>query len=142
MKCPGKFIFIVFFLFVSCRGETPLTREYLKTGDWYPNDKKELRVLLDKLFAGLTTPAHGQEVEAMIVPHAGFQYSGRCAAEAYQLLRGRSYDRVIILGVAHRVRLNGACVSTFAVNRTPLGDIPVDTNVTPGAGKDFRLARG
>jgi len=67
--------------------------------------------------------------KALIVPHAGYQYSGAVAAEAYRHLETvrEQIDRVVLLGPAHRVWLEDMAVPSVAAFSTPLGDVAVDT---------------
>ena len=67
--------------------------------------------------------------KALIVPHAGYVYSGQVAARAYGRLRtgAASIRRVVILGPCHRVAVRGVAVPTTRAFSTPLGDVPVDT---------------
>lgn len=71
---------------------------------------------------GLTAP------KAVIVPHAGYVYSGQTAALAYaRLVRSReTLRRVVLLGPAHRVAVRGLALPGSRSFATPLGDIPVD----------------
>jgi AmmeMemoRadiSam system protein B len=64
-----------------------------------------------------------------IVPHAGYIYSGSVAAVAYAYMSraGLKPRRVVIIGPSHRVYLQGVAVSEANIFRTPLGDIPIDT---------------
>ncbi len=110
-------------------------RPFLRTGNWYPSGPAALSALMSELFAGLPAADSRHRPSALIVPHAGLHYSGRCAASAFSRLKGWKIDRVIILGVAHRAAFSGACVSDFAADRTPLGEIPVDTKITTALGK-------
>ena len=66
--------------------------------------------------------------KALIVPHAGYIYSGPVAASAYSLLKPYrdQYRRVILLGPCHRVPVRGLALSSADVFRTPLGDVPLD----------------
>lgn len=66
--------------------------------------------------------------KAVIVPHAGYVYSGTTAALAYALLeRGRgSVSRAVIVGPTHRVAVRGVACSTAAAFETPLGTVPID----------------
>ena len=66
--------------------------------------------------------------KALIVPHAGYIYSGSVAAEAYALLKPyrEQYQRVILLGPCHCVPVQGIALSSADVFRTPLGDVPLD----------------
>ncbi len=65
---------------------------------------------------------------AIIVPHAGYVYSGPVAASAYASLAGEHdhIHRVVLLGPAHRVPLHGLAASSADAFRTPLGDVPLD----------------
>jgi AmmeMemoRadiSam system protein B len=66
--------------------------------------------------------------KAIIVPHAGYVYSGPVAASVYaRLAEGRAtIRRVVLLGPSHRVPFQGLAVSGDEAFRTPLGDIPID----------------
>ena len=65
--------------------------------------------------------------KALIVPHAGYVYSGAIAAAAYARLAGLdAVHRVVLLGPAHRVPLNGLAAPSVDAFATPLGEIEVD----------------
>lgn len=66
--------------------------------------------------------------KALIVPHAGYVYSGPIAASAYALLESRRgcIRRVVLLGPAHHVPLPGLALPTSRSFRTPLGEVPLD----------------
>jgi len=65
---------------------------------------------------------------ALVVPHAGYVYSGATASRAYALLRGQpAPDRIVLIGPAHRAALPGECsLCPCSAYRTPLGTVPVD----------------
>ena len=66
--------------------------------------------------------------KALIAPHAGYVYSGPIAGSAYatiEPLRDR-IERVVLIGPSHRVAFRGLALSSAAVWRTPLGDVPLD----------------
>jgi AmmeMemoRadiSam system protein B len=93
-------------------------------GSFYPADPAELQKLVDALLA----PAgSADDALAYIVPHAGYRWSGPTAAHVYRRLLGRSVERVVVLGPAHRVPLRGAAVPAEAHWATPLGPIAIDT---------------
>ena len=85
---------------------------------------------LERTVAGLlaAVPARDDDAKAIIAPHAGYQYSGPTAAVAYRLLEGRRsrIERVVLLGPAHRVYLQGMALPSVEAFTTPLGDVPVD----------------
>jgi AmmeMemoRadiSam system protein B len=70
----------------------------------------------------------GRAPKAMIVPHAGFVYSGPIAASAYKRLAGAPIDRVVLLGPSHRIPFEGLALSSKEVFETPLGPTRVDTS--------------
>ncbi len=73
-------------------------------------------------------PREPTPMSGVIVPHAGYVYSGPVAASAYRLLP-KSVDRVVLVGPSHFVPLRGVGASSAGQWRTPLGDVPVDTDV-------------
>lgn len=95
-------------------------------GRWYPASPPVLTEMLDQqLAAAEQTPVDG--VCALILPHAGYQYSGPAAAYGLKAVRNRRYARIVILGPSHRVPLRGcASVPEATHYRTPLGEIPLD----------------
>jgi len=92
---------------------------------WFPGDGERLGRLVDAYLAGMTMPMAKPPV-ALIAPHAGYQFSGSVAGKGYATLKGRSYKRVILFGLSHRVALRGASVLRVDAYETPLGRIPVD----------------
>ena len=105
-------------------------REPAVAGSFYPADPEELRSMLHAYLAESTTG--GPQPKAMIVPHAGYIYSGPVAASGYARLQQAAdlIDRVILLGPAHRVAFNGLAASSADRFKTPLGSIPLDTAAT------------
>ena len=65
---------------------------------------------------------------AIIVPHAGYVYSGFTANQAYEYLIGTSPKRLIIIGPSHRHYFKGISASYYEEYETPCGNIPIDTN--------------
>ncbi len=103
-------------------------RPYLNTGPWYPSNPAQLRQMLDGFFNELPPPGKGTMIRGIIAPHAGFSYSGRCAARAYrQLTPDQGIRRVILMGASHRSGFHGACVADYGAYATPLGTVAVDT---------------
>jgi len=103
------------------------TRPPAVAGMFYPAGPAELhtavRQMLDDAAATEDTVP-----KAIIVPHAGYVYSGPIAASAYARLRPARdvIHRVVLLGPSHRVPFYGLAVSTAEQFATPLGDIPLD----------------
>ena len=96
-------------------------------GSFYPRDPQELGATVTALLAGHHGPARAPK--ALIVPHAGYVYSGNCAAQAYGSLgaAARALRRVLLLGPSHREWFRGLAVPTVQAFATPLGTVRVDT---------------
>jgi hypothetical protein len=101
-------------------------RPAAKAGTWYAGDPDVLR----KRIAGYLAKAPKLDLDgppvALIAPHAGYRYSGECAAAGYSLLKGRDVRRVIILAPAHRVGFRGGSIADVDFYETPLGRVPLD----------------
>lgn len=95
-------------------------------GRFYPDSPVQLR----KLVGEFLTEARGRGPvpKALIVPHAGYVYSGPIAASAYARLlsAGPKIERVVLLGPAHRVRVAGLATTASEYFATPLGRMPID----------------
>lgn len=111
------------------------TRPAAVAGVFYPGDAGTLAHDVDTRLAGSAT-ARGEfsatvdlpKPKALIVPHAGYIYSGPIAASAYALLvpHAATITRVVLLGPCHRVAVPGLAVSHAAAFATPLGSVPLD----------------
>ena len=98
-------------------------------GRFYPADPARLAEMVDRLLTEVPRPcADDNTPVALVVPHAGYVYSGRVAASAYRQLAERRghIGRVIVLGPAHFARLAGAALPDCSAFATPLGEIEVD----------------
>jgi MEMO1 family protein len=93
---------------------------------FYPGGRAELAAAVDAMLAGARPPTDLGEPIALVVPHAGYEYSGPVASTAYSLLRDRRVERVAVLGPAHFVPLRGTAVPEAGAWRTPLGDMAID----------------
>jgi len=102
-------------------------RQPAVAGTFYPARGGELHAMLETLLA--VTPRNDQAPpKALIVPHAGYIYSGPVAATGYARLRSvaDSVQRVVVMGPSHRIAFHGLAVPEDSIFRTPLGDIPLD----------------
>lgn len=91
-------------------------------GSWYPGNKLELAETIDKFL--LKVPKERFYPKAIIVPHAGYAFSGQTAAYSFRQLN-RDTKEVIILGTAHRYYLIGASFTNYDYYETPLGLVKV-----------------
>ena len=96
-------------------------------GMFYPGAAHALDRDVRRLLEQATALASGPGPKALIVPHAGYVYSGPIAASAYAaLVHAQHIRRVILLGPAHRVALHGMALSGAEMFSTPLGTVRVD----------------
>lgn len=102
-------------------------REPAVAGYFYPDHPGELRTTVQVMLRE-SQAASGPAPKALIVPHAGYVYSGPVAATAYSRLQPYRdlYKRVVLLGPCHRLATSGLAVSTADAFRTPLGNVPLD----------------
>jgi AmmeMemoRadiSam system protein B len=103
-------------------------------GSFYPADSDELRRLIDECFLSSPLGPQGVSFSAPslvggLVPHAGYLYSGACAAHLYARL-DPSTQLVILLGVNHRGQGCRAALSPAEFWRTPLGAVAVDRELS------------
>jgi AmmeMemoRadiSam system protein B/AmmeMemoRadiSam system protein A len=107
---------------------SPAVRPTAVAGMFYPEDATALRTELDHLL-GAAPRRLALAPKALIVPHAGYPYSGPIAASAYACLASHVHhiSRVVLLGPAHRVAVRGLATPGADRFTTPLGDVPLDT---------------
>jgi hypothetical protein len=95
---------------------------------FYTGDARELGEEADSFLAQHRGDVKYKNVAAVIVPHAGYYYSGNVAASAYMSIDAKkAYKRIFLLGPSHHEWLDGASVNTEAdYYATPLGKVKVD----------------
>ncbi len=102
-------------------------RESALAGGWYPADPGQLQGQVDGFLDTVkATPPQGQ-IRALITPHAGYAFSGPTAGKAFSLVKGQTYKRVLVLAPSHYGRFQGLSIAEVDVYRTPLGDVPLDS---------------
>ena len=96
------------------------------SGHFYPKQKKHLLSLIESFNKKqLTIPP--SDIKGLIVPHAGYIYSGQQAIDSFTSLNNKKYETVVIICPSHRYSFNHcACLDALAYN-TPLGQIPINT---------------
>lgn len=112
-------------LFVPADVYAENIREAAKAGSWYPADPKQIKEDIAELTrqakkSRLQIPSKKQ-LRALVLPHAGYAYSGWTAAHAVFVLSGKNFSKVILLGPDHYVGLKNGAISDVGAYRTPLG---------------------
>ncbi len=103
------------------------TREAKFAGSWYSANPEELSKQIEEYLE--KAEYQNLNVKAIIVPHAGYMFSGQTAAHSFKQLN-KETKKVIILGTAHRYPLKGACVVDYDFYDSPLGKVKVSEDVT------------
>ena len=115
---------------MNCKGQTavPTVRPATQAGRFYESNPQVLSHEVDSLLARHANDGTYDNVAALIVPHAGYYFSGNVAASAYMALDStKQYKRIFLLGPSHHEWLDGASVNTEAdYYATPLGQVKVD----------------
>ena len=106
----------------------PTVRPATQAGRFYDGNPQRLSHEVDSFLALHAKDRQYENVAALIVPHAGYYFSGNVAAAAYMSLpKDKPYKRIFLLGPSHHEWLNGASVNSEAdYYTTPLGQVKVD----------------
>ncbi|MEE4271044.1 MAG: AmmeMemoRadiSam system protein B [Thermoanaerobaculales bacterium] len=97
-------------------------------GAFYPGESEALRAAVDTMLEAAAGARSEGGARALIVPHAGYAYSGPTAAKAFARLSGEDVRRVIVLGPSHHFAFSGGALPKESVTgfETPLGVMPID----------------
>ena len=98
-------------------------------GSFYPAERRELESEVRRLLSAEPAFRIEGRPKGLIVPHAGYGYSGAVAAAAYRLLEGESFDTVVLLGPSHQSHFRGASAGRHSSYVTPLGELAVDQEI-------------
>ena len=113
------------------RKATPaeIVRSPAVAGSFYPDSPYILSAQVGKFIDDAALKETDGRLIGLIAPHAGYVYSGHVAGYAYKQLVGQSFDTVVLLGLSHRYRIDGAAIYARGVFCTPLGAIPIDEDL-------------
>lgn len=99
-------------------------------GTFYPDNQPELQTLVDEYLdsASAIKEKPGEKLKALIVPHAGYPYSGPVAGSGYQSLRQNKgkLNRIWLIGPSHHHYFRGLATSSYDSWQTPLGKVGID----------------
>jgi len=97
------------------------------SGIFYPEDPILLKKEIDFYFSKINysnNRINNQNIQALIVPHAGYQYSGEVASYGFKLIASKKIEKVILIGPSHHFNFSKLCFSPFSYFQNPLGKIP------------------
>jgi MEMO1 family protein len=98
-------------------------------GTFYPEDKVVLNNMITEFIENTEIPIVSKNITGIIVPHAGYIYSGSIAAYSYAAIMKNKFDVAVILAPSHRAQFNGYSIIASGYMETPIGVIPVDKNI-------------
>jgi len=102
-------------------------RKPVWAGQFYEKDKAALSAQIDDFLAVAKSDVFPSgKIQALIVPHAGYVYSGKTAASGYRLLQGKDIETVVILGPSHHIGFEGCSIYPEGGFETPLGVVEID----------------
>lgn len=122
----SKIKLIILFLLVITMENLNAQRACAVAGTFYSDDKTELSSQVKSLLHNAKTFKE-ENVQAIIVPHAGYVFSAQTAATAYKTLE-KKYKNIFVIGSSHHVSFDGASIYNIGNYKTPLGEI--NTNYT------------
>lgn len=142
--CQGALSILLFLQAIDCQAEskrfastrmptTIATMQAHLSPEWYPTNPAVLRKTCNELDAKATQlyGAHldPNQIRALVVPHAGYAYSGVVAAATYKTVEGAQFSRVIILAPSHHKAFTGVALPTFEHYGMPQGNVVIDATV-------------
>lgn len=115
-------------------------------GRWYPGSEQALSQTISGYFNTCRPCQISGHIFGVIVPHAGYRYSGQVAAHAFQCLQGYTPDIVAVVSPYHPLHFDPVLISDHSAYRTPLGEIPIDDSAVQAAidrlQNDYRIVVG
>lgn len=102
----------------------------IAAGSFYPSDPTELAKLLETLLHS-TSPSPLENIALLLLPHAGYAYSGKIAAAGWKAVSHRKLSTIILIGVSHFYRFSGIAQWPGKEFLTPLGPLSLDSSLSP-----------
>jgi hypothetical protein len=123
-------LFFCAILFCVSIDSTAADRSSAYAGRFYPGSATELRATVAEFFSHTIRQNETSIVQALIVPHAGYVYSGQVAASGFARIDPqRAIQNIFVIGVSHNVAYEGAAVYAEGDFLTPLGRVPVNSEI-------------
>ena len=116
-------------------------RHSVIAGQWYPGAAPELRRVVEGYLTNVEHKDLGGEIVGLISPHAGYVYSGQVAAYAYDQVRGKSFDLVVVVAPVHRMYVGPYATTAADAYQTPLGDVLLDQVMLRALDERLEIAR-
>ncbi|MFW6129489.1 MAG: AmmeMemoRadiSam system protein B [Candidatus Aminicenantaceae bacterium] len=135
-----KAIVILFaFVFLSQFAFSQGIRKPVWAGKFYDADAESLSEQIDQFLKRAKQPSSSlEDISALIIPHAGHQYSGMVAASVYKTVQGKNYETVVIIGPSHHYGFHGCSIYPKGGYQSPLGIVNIDSQMA----EELSLASG
>jgi len=95
-------------------------------GQFYPEERSELEAMIESFLKEAKLPRIDGEIFGILVPHAGYVFSGSVAAHSYKAVEGKNFEAVVLIGDSHYEYFDGVSVWDKGEWETPLGKVKVD----------------
>jgi AmmeMemoRadiSam system protein B len=95
-------------------------------GQFYPGEREELSQMIDEFLENAKIPKIEGEIFGILVPHAGYVFSGPVAAYSYKAIERKNFETVVLIGDSHYEYFDGVSVWDRGEWETPLGRVKVD----------------
>jgi len=126
MKRKTFFSFLILLFLFSSLGLGQGIRKPVWEGKFYESNPEVLSAQIDRFLRNVKTSPPSGKLQALIIPHAAYVYSGQIAAHSYKLIQGKDYETVIIIAPSHRYGFEGCSIYPQGGYETPLGVADVD----------------
>ena len=105
-------------------------RKAVFSGSFYPDNPAKLNQQLTSFFTRFVQQIPlTSKPYALLVPHAGYLFSGQVTSAAFSQIRSFSYKHIVILGPSHRFAFNGISIDKESIFQTPLGNLTIDQDL-------------
>jgi hypothetical protein len=104
-------------------------RQSAVAGQFYPAEAEKIQEQISSFLGQADSPTVNGRIRALMVPHAGYEFSGPVAGYAYKHLQGVKVKRVYLLGNSHSSFFDGVAIDDSSAWRTPLGTVNIDQNM-------------
>ncbi|MGL1891171.1 MAG: AmmeMemoRadiSam system protein B [Spirochaetaceae bacterium] len=103
-----------------------MKRELSFSGTFYPGSEKEIKKFIENNREPITKE---NNLKGLILPHAGWIYSGVTALKGYSFSPNENIDDILLIGPSHRVPFKGVASSTFKAYKTLTGEISINESL-------------
>lgn len=104
-----------------------MIRKPAVAGQFYDSDPVKLKKSVNSYLKAVSVPK--EKIFGVLVPHAGYAYSGPTAGAAFSHLKGLDFDTIVIVSTGHTAHIKGAALMAEGVFETPLARVPIDTEI-------------